>query len=92
MYADMECFNPGTNGGNCGSWWWKGCLLYTSLVIGSKRVLNCFDLTGKKIKYAINSDEIKNIIDENTDTKISVVFSGDIGFYSGAKKLVSILD
>ena len=64
----------------------------SSLVIGSKRVLNCFDLTGKKIEYAINSDEIKNIIDKNKDTNISVVFSGDIGFYSGAKKLISILN
>ncbi len=64
----------------------------SSLVVGSKRVLECFDLTDKKIKYAINSDEIKNIIDQNTDTNISVVFSGDIGFYSGANKLSSLLN
>ena len=64
----------------------------SSLVIGSKRVLECFDLTDKKIKYAINSDEIKNIIEQNIDTNISVVFSGDIGFYSGANKLGSLLN
>ena len=64
----------------------------SSLIIGSKRVLECFDLKGKKINYAINSDEIKNIIDKNTDEIISVIFSGDIGFYSGAKNLVSLLN
>ncbi len=64
----------------------------SSLVIGSKRVLESFDLYDKKIKHSINSYEIKNIIDENADTNISVVFSGDIGFYSGAEKLASILN
>ena len=54
--------------------------------------MECFDLTDKKIKYAINSDEIKNIIEQNIDTNISVVFSGDIGFYSGANKLGSLLN
>lgn len=64
----------------------------SSLVIGSKRVLDCFDLKDKKIEYAINSEKIKDIIDKNTDEIISVIFSGDIGFYSGAKNLVSLLN
>ncbi len=64
----------------------------SSLVIGSKRVLECFDLKDKKIEYAINSEKIKDIIYKNTDEIISVVFSGDIGFYSGAKNLVSLLN
>ena len=64
----------------------------SSLVIGSKRVLECFDLKDKKIEYAINSEKIKDIIDKNMDEIISVVFSGDIGFYSGAKNLVSLLN
>lgn len=64
----------------------------SSLVIGSKRVLECFDLEDKKIEYAINSEKIKDIIYKNTDEIISVIFSGDIGFYSGAKNLVSLLN
>lgn len=64
----------------------------STFVIGANRVLECFDLSGKRKAAAINTDTIKRYIDESTDETISVVFSGDTGFYSGAAKLSDMLD
>ncbi len=63
----------------------------SQIVIGSKRALECFNLCDKKSFVAIDTHLIKDIIDKSDCSEISVVFSGDTGFYSGAKKLIDNL-
>lgn len=60
----------------------------SQLLIGAERMVNSFpDFQGKK-HYAIAPEQILAHISENFDCEnIAVLFSGDIGFYSGAKKL-----
>lgn len=66
------------------------------LLIGAKRIVeSCHELVSNKInsKYSYKPEEIvKFIEEENSAQKIAVVFSGDIGFYSGAKNLYSYLN
>ena len=63
------------------------------LVVGSGRMLQLAAGYGnKKLLDEYSSEIIAAFIDENKGyTKISVLLSGDTGFYSGAKKLVEAL-
>lgn len=62
----------------------------SDLVIGSTRLINNFNHPNKKA--LIKSEEIKELIDNTPYKKISVLFSGDVNFFSGAKKLINQLD
>ena len=62
----------------------------SDLVIGSTRLINNFNHPNKKA--LIKSEEIKELIDNTPYKKISVLFSGDVYFFSGAKKLINQLD
>ena len=62
-------------------------------VIGAKRLIEALDL--KCAKYSeYDAQKILNIIlEKETDSaNIAVVFSGDTGFYSGAAKLIKLLE
>lgn len=60
----------------------------SQLLIGAERMVDSFpDFQGRRC-YAIAPEQILTYISENLDCEnIAVLFSGDIGFYSGAKKL-----
>lgn len=62
-------------------------------LIGAKRMLDSFD-SFQGIKFeAINPKEIADWISIHKDYEsISVLMSGDVGFFSGAKKLVTSLE
>lgn len=61
------------------------------LIIGAKRILETVEHLGKPMFYAYKEDEIKNYIERHTEyEKITILLSGDIGFYSGAKKLAGL--
>ncbi|MFI3207467.1 MAG: precorrin-6y C5,15-methyltransferase (decarboxylating) subunit CbiE, partial [Clostridia bacterium] len=60
----------------------------SDLVIGAKRLIEELNLDNKKVFSEIYSDKIIELIENNSDCqKIALVFTGDIGFYSGAKKI-----
>ena len=63
------------------------------LVIGARRMLESANTCGKATLEEYISDRIVRYLDENRNySKIAVLFSGDIGFYSGATKLGIALD
>jgi precorrin-6Y C5,15-methyltransferase (decarboxylating) len=62
------------------------------LIIGSGRLLNSINTTGKTIFNAYDADIIYNYIKEHPQyTHIAIILSGDTGFYSGADRLYSKL-
>lgn len=61
-------------------------------VIGAKRMLETADCAGKIVRAAIAPDDIARVIREENAERFAVLFSGDTGFYSGAKKLIAALD
>jgi len=64
----------------------------SDLVIGAKRMVESVAY-GKDILEEYRSDEIIEYLRKNPNYRnISVLMSGDIGFYSGAKKLLDKLD
>ena len=63
------------------------------LIIGASRMLECVDTGGKAVLSAYRAEEIAEYIADHPQyEKIAVVLSGDIGFYSGAKKLTDAID
>ena len=61
-------------------------------VVGAKRMLETADCAGKIVRAAIAPDDIARVIREENAERFAVLFSGDTGFYSGAKKLIAALD
>lgn len=63
------------------------------LIIGAKRVADSAAGKGQDCFYAYRPEEIADYIRNHPEyRKIAVVFSGDTGFYSGAKKLAAALE
>lgn len=63
------------------------------VIIGAKRVVRAAALKGQNMLFEYRPPEIVSYIKEHPEyRKIAVVFSGDTGFYSGAKKLQSAFD
>lgn len=62
----------------------------SDLVIGAKRMLNSFDLTGKSILEEYRPSEILEYVKKHPEfDNIAIVMSGDTGYYSGTKKLLT---
>ena len=61
-------------------------------VIGARRMLESVDTAGKRAFIAIAAKDIAQIIRAEDARRFLVLLSGDTGFYSGAKGLVSALD
>ena len=62
------------------------------VIIGAKRMLETVSMFNKKIFSAYKYDEILEFIDKHEEyEKIAIAYSGDVGFYSGAKKLSKML-
>ena len=66
----------------------KKAIERSQAIIGAKRMVDSFSSGKQKCNYAINAARIMEWILENEEIQdISVLMSGDIGFYSGAKKI-----
>ncbi|MBQ7736335.1 MAG: precorrin-6A reductase [Oscillospiraceae bacterium] len=61
-------------------------------VIGAKRMLQSVDTAGKRTYTAILAADIARIIRTDGAETITVLFSGDTGFYSGTKSLLRELE
>lgn len=57
------------------------------VIIGANRIVDCFENENCLKFFEVNSDKIVEIINKHSDKNIVVAMSGDVGFYSGAKKL-----
>lgn len=63
------------------------------LLIGADRMLKAAGHTSKAVYSAYDPVKIANYIEEHPEyTHVAILLSGDIGFYSGAKKLYDALD
>ncbi len=63
------------------------------LVIGAERMLRTAGVTGKDTLVEYRAKEISEYLDRNPNYReVAILLSGDIGFYSGAKKLLEALD
>lgn len=63
------------------------------VLIGAARLVRPYMDSGKEIMTSYQPEEIKNYIDAHEEFEvITVLLSGDSGFYSGAKKLLAKLD
>jgi len=61
-------------------------------LVGAKRMIDAAAHTGQNVFYAISPEKIAAFVDEHPEyQKIAVVMSGDVGFFSGAKKLLPLL-
>ncbi|MGN1074026.1 MAG: precorrin-6A reductase [Eubacteriales bacterium] len=61
-------------------------------VIGAKPVADCLR-TDKTVYYAFTPEKIREVLDTHPSIRrAAVVMRGDVGFYSGAKKLLDALD
>ena len=61
------------------------------ILIGAKRLLGEVSHLNKPSYNAFLSDEVAKIVDESDADRIAILVSGDVGFYSGAEKLVDAL-
>ncbi|MFI3325627.1 MAG: precorrin-6A reductase [Clostridia bacterium] len=70
----------------------ENALETADIIIGAKRLTDTLSVYKKPVINEIYSHKIAEHINENSHCKeIAVVLTGDIGFYSGAKKLRDIL-
>lgn len=68
-----------------------------SLIVGSERLIEVFGREGVRCVAAVRAADIMAAIDEaaaeqGDDILACALFSGDTGFYSGARQLLSLLD
>ena len=70
----------------------KNSLDHADLLIGARRMVDSVKCPGQDVFIEYRSQEIKNYIDSHPEyDNIVIVLSGDVGFYSGAKKLQAVL-
>ena len=64
----------------------------SDLIVGAKRMVESV-AAGKRVLEEYRSDEIIDYLEKNPEYRnVSILMSGDIGFYSGAKKLLERID
>ena len=62
------------------------------LLIGAKRMTDAVQKPGQAVLHEYRSDRIVEYIKAHPEYRtVAIAFSGDVGFYSGAKKLVDLL-
>ena len=66
----------------------KKAIEESDIMIGAERMIGMFELLEKKTYITYNSDEISNILRNEEYSNAAILMSGDIGFYSGASKLI----
>lgn len=70
----------------------KGALAQAEAVLGAKRLLATLPETSAPQFAAVKPEDIRDRLQEGAWSRACVVFSGDTGFYSGAKKLIPLLE
>ena len=70
----------------------RDALQVAPLILGAKRLLEALPENGAKQIPAVRSQDILRILQESREETACVVFSGDTGFYSGAKGLLPLLN
>ena len=70
----------------------KNSLDQADLLIGARRMVDSVKRQGQDVFIEYRSKEIRDYIDSHPEySNIVIVLSGDVGFYSGAKKLLDVL-
>lgn len=70
----------------------KKAVLKADLIIGAKRMADAVRQPGQTVLYEYRSDKIGEYIENHPEyVNIVITLSGDVGFYSGAKKLLEVL-
>ena len=70
----------------------KNSLDQADLLIGAKRMVDSVKRPGQDVFVEYRSQEIKDYIGKHPEyDNIVIVLSGDVGFYSGAKKLLDVM-
>jgi len=63
------------------------------LLIGAGRMLKAADTSGKAVLNAYKAEDIRDYVYSHPEyEKAAVLLSGDVGFYSGAKKLLQMFE
>lgn len=88
-HVDIAGLGPG--GKQCITQEVKEIIENAEIIIGSKRLTEPYSDTGRKVFCAVTADAIMDIIEHEDAQKYVVMMSGDTGFYSGTKKLISRL-
>lgn len=71
----------------------KKAVQASELLIGAQRMVNSFPEYDGKVCCAITPEKIMDaILEHKASSTVAVVFSGDTGFFSGAKKLNSAIE
>lgn len=62
------------------------------VIIGAKRMADAVSLPGQEVFYEYRSREIADYIEAHPEySTVVIALSGDVGFYSGARKLLKLL-
>lgn len=70
----------------------KRAVEQADLIIGARRMVDAVVLPGQSVFYEYRSEEIASYIEAHPEFEhVVVALSGDVGFYSGAKKLIDRL-
>ena len=70
----------------------RQCFEEANLIIGAKRMTESVAKPGQPVFAAYKPEVIRDYIAEHPEyEKIAVALSGDVGFYSGARKLIEVL-
>ena len=70
----------------------KNSLDQADLLIGARRMVDSVKRPGQDVFVEYRSQEIRDYIDAHPEyDNIVIVLSGDVGFYSGARKLLEVL-
>lgn len=69
----------------------KDAIAKAEVLIGAGRMLEPFRTKEKTCFSAIAPLKIKKLIEESTGRQFAILFSGDVSFFSGAKKLLPLL-
>ena len=71
----------------------RNAILESKGIVGAKRMVDTFSRENIETIYAVDPKEILGWIDENSSIDpISVLMSGDVGFFSGTEKLKKLFD
>lgn len=70
----------------------RQALSESSLVIGAGRLLEGLSCPGADIVEAVRTDDIMAVLEGSQADAVSVVFSGDLGFFSGSSLLYDRLE
>lgn len=70
----------------------KRALAEAQLLIGARRMLEKTALPGQTVYAAYKPEEIRDYIEAHPQyRRVAIALSGDVGFFSGAKKLLQVL-